>query len=500
MTIETHPDTTEPRSRRAILSGALAGVVGLVVGKAIGPEPAAAAAGSPLIIGNLTNNAGVNGTTLTTNSAQTGLYVAQNGSGTAIRANTTGGIAGFFTSGSGNGISGVTASNTKFGVYGANDHASYGGGEAIRADGKQNHGVVATTANASASAIIATNSAGTGNAVKADGGDYGVYATADYSALRGEGGTYGSISSGSSVGAYGSGGTYGVYGSGSAYGVYGAGSTYGVYADGPTGVYGNGSTYGVVGVVGGGGADAVRGDGGQYGVHGVNGYTAGIRGDSGYVGAWGQATSYGVYGLATDGVNQTYGVFGQASNGASFAVFANGNMHVQGTLSKVAGAFKIDHPLDPEERWLFHSFVESPDMMNVYNGNVVLDATGSATVALPAYFETLNRDYRYQLTGLGKPAPSLHVGSEIHKNAFGIAGGSPGQTVSWQITGIRQDDYAKAHPIVVETAKTKSERGTRQFVPKGSKAKLMKPGPAGGTEPFEPTPTAVPKKVTPRDQ
>ena len=56
-----------------------------------------------------------------------------------------------------------------------------------------------------------------------------------------------------------------------------------------------------------------------------------------------------------------------------------GDVDVTGTLTKSAGSFKIDHPLDPENKYLSHSFVESPDMMNIYNGNVVLDATGEAS-------------------------------------------------------------------------------------------------------------------------
>ena len=37
-------------------------------------------------------------------------------------------------------------------------------------------------------------------------------------------------------------------------------------------------------------------------------------------------------------------------------------------------------------------------MMNIYNGNVATDANGDAIVPLPEWFETLNRDFRYQLT------------------------------------------------------------------------------------------------------
>jgi hypothetical protein len=40
-------------------------------------------------------------------------------------------------------------------------------------------------------------------------------------------------------------------------------------------------------------------------------------------------------------------------------------------------------------------------MMNTYNGNVITDPTGNATVTLPDWFEALNRDFRYQLTVIG---------------------------------------------------------------------------------------------------
>jgi len=134
-------------------------------------------------------------------------------------------------------------------------------------------------------------------------------------------------------------------------------------------------------------------------------------------------------------------------------------VQVTGNLSKGGGSFKIDHPLDPQNQYLYHSFVESPDMMNVYNGNVTLDAQGEAWVELPAWFEALNRDYRYQLTCIGGFAP-VHVAQEIQNNRFQIAGGIPGLKVSWQVTGIRHDPYAEAHRIPVEEDKPAEERGT----------------------------------------
>jgi hypothetical protein len=134
-----------------------------------------------------------------------------------------------------------------------------------------------------------------------------------------------------------------------------------------------------------------------------------------------------------------------------------GNLAVTGTLTKGAGSFKIDHPLDPEHKYLSHSFVESPDMMNVYNGNVMLDANGRATVELADYFEALNRDFRYQLTAIGAPGPNLYIAEGVQQNRFRIAGGRPYSTVSWQVTGVRQDDYANENRIKVEEEKTRSE-------------------------------------------
>jgi hypothetical protein len=151
--------------------------------------------------------------------------------------------------------------------------------------------------------------------------------------------------------------------------------------------------------------------------------------------------------------------FVAASSGlAAFSVKENGDCDVQGTLSKGAGSFKIDHPLDPENRYLYHSFVESPDMMNVYNGNVVTDGAGDAVVTLPEWFEVLNRDFRYQLTVIGQFAQAI-VGSEISGNRFTIRTDKPHVKVSWQVTGIRQDAFANANRIAVEELKAPEDRG-----------------------------------------
>jgi hypothetical protein len=136
-----------------------------------------------------------------------------------------------------------------------------------------------------------------------------------------------------------------------------------------------------------------------------------------------------------------------------------GNVSITGSISKSGGSFKIDHPLDPENKILYHSFVESPDMKNIYDGVATLGSDGSAWITLPNWFQALNSDYRYQLTAIGAPSPGMYIASEVQGNQFQIAGGAPGARVSWQVTGIRKDAYANAHRIPVEVDKSESERG-----------------------------------------
>lgn len=140
----------------------------------------------------------------------------------------------------------------------------------------------------------------------------------------------------------------------------------------------------------------------------------------------------------------------------------NSNLTIIGSISKGSGTFVIDDPLDPKNKLLFHSFVESPDVKNIYDGTAKLGATGSIFVVLPAYFEALNQDFRYQLTPIGAAMPSLHIEQEESGNEFLISGGLPGGKVSWQITGIRHDPYILAHPIVPEV-----DKGPGQIVDKG---------------------------------
>jgi hypothetical protein len=174
--------------------------------------------------------------------------------------------------------------------------------------------------------------------------------------------------------------------------------------------------------------------------------------------------SYGIVGAGADiGVYARNGFIGNGNSaylGArSVAADLYGDVDIHGRLTKSGGGFRIDHPLDPANQYLTHSFVESSDMKNIYDGVVLADEHGQATVELPAWFEAVNRDFRYQLTAIGGPAPGLHVSEEISDGRFKISGGTPGLKVSWQATGVRQDAWANANAIDVELPKPEIERG-----------------------------------------
>lgn len=202
-----------------------------------------------------------------------------------------------------------------------------------------------------------------------------------------------------------------------------------------------------------------------YGVYGEANNDSFLSSAAGVKGVSYSQIGKGVQGFAlhTTGIN--FGVFGGTSSPNGFAgyfqgrVHTTGNLSVAGTLTKGGGAFKIDHPLDPENKYLSHSFVESPDMMNIYNGIVTLGENGSAEVILPNWFEALNREFRYQLTCIGGFAP-VYVSKKVSGNRFEIAGGKSGMEVSWQLTGVRKDAYAESHRIIVEEMKPVAERGS----------------------------------------
>jgi hypothetical protein len=138
-------------------------------------------------------------------------------------------------------------------------------------------------------------------------------------------------------------------------------------------------------------------------------------------------------------------------------VTITGDLNVTGNIAKGGGTFKIDHPLDPANKYLVHSFVESPEMMNIYSGNAKTDASGYVTVILPSYFEAANKDFRYQLTTIGTFAQAI-IKEKVAGNTFVIQTSTPNVEVSWQVTAVRADKFANENRVVPE--KVKEFKGT----------------------------------------
>jgi hypothetical protein len=123
---------------------------------------------------------------------------------------------------------------------------------------------------------------------------------------------------------------------------------------------------------------------------------------------------FGVVGVATK--RGGIGVVGGNSNPGHMAGWFNGNVRVTGDIVKAAVYFQIDHPLDPANKYLNHSSIESTDMKNLYDGVVALDEKGEAKINLPSWFGALNKDFRYQLTAIGAPGPNLYIAEEISES------------------------------------------------------------------------------------
>jgi len=199
-------------------------------------------------------------------------------------------------------------------------------------------------------------------------------------------------------------------------------------------------------------------------VKGVNGRTDGGVGVTGigFNGVYGETDyrdGYGVYGLNNDLTgpltSNAIGVYGGGFNGVvgqttdpsnGFGVYAIGDLGASGTKS-----FQIDHPLDPANKYLKHFSIESDEVLNVYRGNVILDANGQATVTLPAYFSAININFSYNLTAVGSSEPNLYVKDEVNGNQFSVAGGKPGAKVSWTLFAERNDLYMQKTPGARDT-------------------------------------------------
>ncbi len=238
-----------------------------------------------------------------------------------------------------------------------------------------------------------------------------------------------------------------------------SGDTYGVWgltsSPGGTGVVGHattqtGATTGVLGRVDSSTDEATAVYGGAWATSGVT------------TGVWGVVSSNsdgaaGVFGASTGTSGQNIGVLGSADSPSGYGVYCLGNFAASGTKS-----FRIDHPLDPDNKYLLHYSAEGPEPLNMYSGRVELDESGEAWVELPDYFDAINRDATYHLTAVGGPAPNLHIAQRELKGRFRIAGGTPGLEVSWAVMGVRDDAWVKANGAPIVTLKGQSDRGKVQ--------------------------------------
>jgi hypothetical protein len=231
--------------------------------------------------------------------------------------------------------------------------------------------------------------------------------------------------------------------------------------DGVIGLRGNSynvaSNHGTVGVEGIGTGEGLLGVGISAYTSGGSTNQRGVEGD-----AYGDDLPMGIAGFSNnDGAtpNFSIGVYGSASGGVTnYAGYFAGDIYVSGTVYGTVKAFKIDDPLDPGNKYLVHSCVESNEMVTVYTGNITTDAGGEATVTLPGYFEALNTDARYQLTVIGQFAQAI-VSQKIMSNSFRIKTSLPNVEVSWQVTGLRHDAAAVAHPMTNEVNKESFNKG-----------------------------------------
>lgn len=145
------------------------------------------------------------------------------------------------------------------------------------------------------------------------------------------------------------------------------------------------------------------------------------------------STNVAVYAQSASGT----GLFGQSSTGN--AGYFSGNVHITGSLSKGGGSFLIDHPSDPENKLLRHNFVESPENLLIYRGKVQLDNTGTGYVVLPEYFADLTDEGNASIhtTPVGRP---FLTGCEWDEGYISFTVyGEPNRAVFWEVLADRDD-------------------------------------------------------------
>jgi hypothetical protein len=285
------------------------------------------------------------------------------------------------------------------------------------------------TSTTTATALTVSNTGG-GQAVSISGSSTGTPLCALY--LSGNNSTYGFFSEGTANAILGK--SYANNGKG----VFGQSSC----STGGYGVYGQAVTIGGHGVHG-------ENTNAGHGVYGTSNGFAGVYGISMPNGG------YGVMGVGNIGVYATTG----GSGGIYGLYVSQGEAYVSGYLTKAGGGYRIDHPADPDNKFLNHCFVESPEMLNLYRGRATFDAKGEAIVSLPSYFDVANESPEYILTPLGASMPGMFIAQEIVNGLFKVSGGIAGKSFSWQVSAARADKWAKANHPGVEIEKKLEDKG-----------------------------------------
>jgi hypothetical protein len=323
------------------------------------------------------------------------------------------------------GVRGLSSSPTGIGTYG------FGAGAGVQGESNSSTGV----------AVLGTNSGQTGNAF----------------------GVQGLSSSAAGTGVYGNGNLNGVWAetnnvNGRAVFASNAavtGVNYGVYSQASssagTAVFGTSPFTGVQGIATGSlgrgmVAKATASTGASFGLFATNASDQGTA-------IYGRVSSTAING------NTRYALFAEApvlTN--SWAGWFAGNVNITGSIFASSKSFRIDHPLDPERKYLNHVSMESPEMKTFYDGIATLGPGGRAWVEMPDYFEALNGDCRYQLTCVGGYAP-VYIAAKVKDGRFEIAGGFEGLEVSWTVTGVRRDPWANKNRVPVEEPKTGADIG-----------------------------------------
>lgn len=243
----------------------------------------------------------------------------------------------------------------------------------------------------------------------------------------------------------------------------GAGATASGEFIGSLGYANNGNSNGVIGTANGnltfftnpyGNGSGVAGTGDDMGVYGYGAFTnsIGVMGDGGTVAGGEGVDGLGYIGVAGYTTNVIFG----------YGVYSFGDLGTTGnTYATGIKFFRMDHPLDPANKYLRHASIESNEILNLYRGKEIFDANGKAIVELPDYFDAINKNASYQLTPIGAAMPNLFIEKEIENGTFVIAGGVAGKKVSWQLTAERNDPYLQQNPEhrVMEVDKG-NERGT----------------------------------------